>query len=104
MPAVDDFDEKILEAIKRGALSPLKIAPLDYARAFSLRAKFYRTRKRLIANEHPLASAARNVSFHLRSENGDFALYIQPKDLGYEQAYLNAGLIDPEDSPPDLDA
>lgn len=97
------LDDKIMEAIRQGALRPVKITPLDYTQAYSLRMKLYRTRKKLILMEHDLKSAAQNVTIRMLPEGPHFTVIVQPKDLGFEQAFLNAGLIDSKDEPPDLD-
>lgn len=97
------FDDTILRLIERGAVAPVKLAPLAYNDAISLRMKIYRHRTAIIEHHHPLEPFAKQISVKLTPiVNARFAIIVQPKLLGLEEAFANAGLLD-SDEPPPLD-
>lgn len=99
------FDDKVLEIIKRGAIAPVKLTPLTYTDAQALRMRIYRHRSKLLAlPNHELSLSATLISVKLiPTSTGVFAIHVQPKDMNFEAAYLNAGLLEPKDEPPALD-
>lgn len=98
-------DEKLLEVIRRGAISRVVLQPLTYADAVALRMKLYRLKEALSRNKHPVAGDARLITIKLKPLEGgnSFMVLVHPKDWGLEAAFANAGITKPNEDPPDLD-
>lgn len=99
-------DEKLLEVIRRGAISRVVLQPLSYADAVALRMKLYRLKDKLTKHQHPANAEGKLVTVKLKPQEtppGSFAVIVHPKDWGLELAFANAGITKPSDEPPSLD-
>ena len=96
------YDEKQLEIIKRGAISSVVLQPLTHDDAIAYRMRLYRTKDNLIHHQHELAACAKLITIRVKRTKSAWALIIEPRDKGFEQAFLNAG-ITAGSEPPDLE-
>lgn len=97
-------DPKLLRIIEQGALRAVVLQPLTYRDAVSLRMKLYRLKDKLVTLAHAQAANAKLITIKLDQLNAqEFAVTVQPRDLGFEQAFANAGITKPEDEPPPLE-
>ena len=107
MPKGRDFlyDPKILEVIQRGSLSVVTLRPLTKDNAQALRMKIYRHKDHLLmATTHSLHEAAKLIVVKIhRLSHHEWAIIVQPKDIGFEAAFANAGIATSDDEPPSLD-
>ena len=97
-------DPKLLEIIRRGAISPVHLRPLTYEDAISLRMRIYRLKRRLTETAHEAAPLCELITIRMfpsPTNPAIFELLVCPRSMGFEAAFRNAGITTEE--PPDLD-
>lgn len=97
-------DPKLLEIIRRGAISPVRLQPLTYENAVSLRMRLYRLKRRLTETSHEAAPLCELITIRMfpsPKNPANFELLVCPRSMGFEAAFLNAGITTEE--PPPLD-
>jgi len=101
-----DYDAEHLEILKRGALNPVRLSPLSYSDAISLRMKLYRLRKKVIRNKHEAASLVEHITtkfYPLPSDPSKFELMVCPRNMEFKEVFKAAGITGLDDDPPPLD-